>query len=385
MIAHWETTNHRMRHLSHSFYLLRSIASLLLGIILLTSCGKDPTVDPTPTDTNADGAVCTVKECTSDSNPVNVVIIGDGFIKDDYTSGGAFDQIVNRVINGLFSVEPFKTYSDYFKVQTVTAYSSERGATLKHSSIEANTIFEVTLEGSSSTEISGNDSKVFEYAKMAQGITATELKQTVVIVVSNYTQYAGTTYSYSDGRVISYLTVSGGSSQLTRFENVVLHEAGGHAFGRLSDEYFSYGSGSIRNDSKALMEVIEWQERGYNQNISLTPIHGSCPWYFIFDLPQYESDYSAVSTFEGAAQFAEGVWRSEWISCMDDNRPYFNAPSRVAIVKRIKEIAGENFSLDEFVDNDYDRFNTQVTTTSYTKTTDEEVGFVPLAPPVRIQ
>ena len=368
-----------MRHLYRSFCLLKSVTPLLGLIILATSCGKDPAVDP-----DTDGTVRIAKECTSGLKPVNIVITGDGFLEEDYATGGAFDQAANRAIDALFSVEPFKTYSAYFRVQTVTAYSEERGATLKNASTKTNTIFGVTLDGGSSTGMSGKDDKVFDYAKKAQGITATELKQTVVIVISNYVQYACTTYSYSDGRAIAYIALSSGTSQLTRFGNVVVHEAGGHGFGRLADEYYNSNSGNINNDPDALLEIIEWQDRGYDQNVSLTPLHSKCPWNFIFTLPQYQSDYNTVSTIEGGALFAEGVWRPEPISCMNDNRLYFNAPSRVAIVKRIVEIAGTSFSMQEFIDKDYDRFNTPAVLTSHAKAAAEE-GFTPLAPPVRIR
>ena len=169
-----------MRHLYRSFCLLKSVTPLLGQIILATSCGKDPAVDP-----DTDGTVRIAKECTSGLKPVNIVITGDGFLEEDYATGGAFDQAANRAIDALFSVEPFKTYSAYFRVQTVTAYSEERGATLKNASTKTNTIFGVTLDGGSSTGMSGKDDKVFDYAKKARGITATELKQTVVIVISN--------------------------------------------------------------------------------------------------------------------------------------------------------------------------------------------------------
>lgn len=43
-----------------------------------------------------------------------------------------------------------------------------------------------------------------------------------------------------------------------------------------------------------------------------------------------------------------GVFRSEPNSCMNNNIPYFSAISREAIVKRIKEYAGESYSFEEF-------------------------------------
>ena len=92
-----------MRHLYRSFCLLKSVTPLLGLIILATSCGKDPAVDP-----DTDGTVRIAKECTSGLKPVNIVITGDGFLEEDYATGGAFDQAANRAIDALFSVEPLK-------------------------------------------------------------------------------------------------------------------------------------------------------------------------------------------------------------------------------------------------------------------------------------
>lgn len=153
-----------MRHLYRSFCLLKSVTPLLGLIILATSCGKDPAVDP-----DTDGTVRIAKECTSGLKPVNIVITGDGFLEEDYATGGAFDQAANRAIDALFSVEPFKTYSAYFRVQTVTAYSEERGATLKNASTKTNTIFGVTLDGGSSTGMSGKDDKVVRLREESTG------------------------------------------------------------------------------------------------------------------------------------------------------------------------------------------------------------------------
>lgn len=66
-----------MRHLYRSFCLLKSVTPLLGLIILATSCGKDPAVDP-----DTDGTVRIAKECTSGLKPVNIVITGDGFLEN---------------------------------------------------------------------------------------------------------------------------------------------------------------------------------------------------------------------------------------------------------------------------------------------------------------
>lgn len=47
-------------------------------------------------DPDTDGTVRIAKECTSGLKPVNIVITGDGFLEEDYATGGAFDQAANR-------------------------------------------------------------------------------------------------------------------------------------------------------------------------------------------------------------------------------------------------------------------------------------------------
>lgn len=379
-----------MKQLHIQTYLLRlSAVIILLGQL---ACGKEPAVPPdkggdgsgtgTSVETLAGGESRILKEATSGKTPANIIILGDGFTKEDYTDNGPFYTAAKRAMDGLFSVEPFKTYSSYFRVQTVTAYSKEQGTSFKNSSSQKNTIFSVVLEGGNSTGISGDNAEVFRYALQAQGINNQALKNSTVIVIVNYPTYAGTTTMYSDGRAIAYVTLSQGTSQQTKFEHVVVHEAGGHGFGMLSDEYYSQNSGSITNNKDALEELQQWQTYGLMQNVSLTANHSLCPWKYIFTLPQYNTEYSSVNTYEGGALFAKGVWRAEPISCMEDNRPYFSAPSRFAIVKRILEIAGEEFSLQQFVSNDHDRFNTPA---MLTRATAADPSFVPLAAPVIVK
>lgn len=49
---------------------------------------------------------------------------------------------------------------------------------------------------------------------------------------------------------------------------------------------------------------------------------------------------------------SHGVYRSEKNSCMNNCIPYYSTISRESIVKRIKSMAGEKFSFDDFVAND---------------------------------
>ena len=53
---------------------------------------------------------------------------------------------------------------------------------------------------------------------------------------------------------------------------------------------------------------------------------------------------------------SRGMYRSESTSCMNNNIPHFSAISRQAIVERIKEYAGEEFTLEGFYALDKDDF-----------------------------
>ena len=49
---------------------------------------------------------------------------------------------------------------------------------------------------------------------------------------------------------------------------------------------------------------------------------------------------------------SRGVFRSETTSCMNNNISYFSTISRQAIVERIMDYAGEEFSLESFYAKD---------------------------------
>ncbi|MBQ1968309.1 MAG: hypothetical protein II371_01790, partial [Flavobacteriales bacterium] len=99
-----------------------------------------------------------------------------------------------------------------------------------------------------------------------------------------------------------------------------------------------------------------------------------------------DSKYPEVGVYEGAMTYTTGVWRSEQISCMVDNRSYFNGISRYAIVERIMKISTGNatnssykYSYDEFKAQDKKDPNVA---NSLTKGGEK---LPPLAPPVVIE
>ena len=73
------------------------------------------------------------------------------------------------------------------------------------------------------------------------------------------------------------------------------------------------------------------------------------PWrHLIF----HEKYRDIVDIFEGGFMHSRGVYRSEQNSCMNNDIPYYSTISREYIVRRIKRLAGESFSFEDFVEHD---------------------------------
>lgn len=282
-------------------------------------------------DAYADGDYLTYME-SAKTHPVVLVFTGDGYMAEHYKYGGQFDKDVNSAIEGLFEVEPYKSYKEYFTVYKIAAYSNQTGITDKSANDIRDTKFKLQWEGGNSTAISCNYDLVVEWAMKIPGVDYSVLKKGAIGVISNADVYAGTCASYSDGVSISMVPCS-----KKNFTKVLVHEMGGHGFGRLADEYMYYDQMPSQSEIDRIISYQTTWSYPFYLNLSVYPEQSKSNWACFEGL----ADYSHVGMFEGGGLYYRGIWRPEKISCMDDNRKYYNSPSRFYIVKRILEIAGE--------------------------------------------
>ena len=286
----------------------------------------------------------------SKGNGVNLVFLGDGFDAKE-VSDGEYLAAVNEAVEHFFGIEPYTTYRDYFNVYTGIAVSPESGIgtvnTIRYARF--NTTFKggVGLGGSSDTDYA----RIFEYACKAPTVDESNLGQTLVVMIPNTVDYGGICYMYDDGSAIAYCPMSDYGYPLD-FRGVVQHEAGGHGFGKLGDEYI-YHNAFIDNCTCTCCEhdgaIRAAHAKGWYANLSLSGKMDEVPWSHLIFHDKYK-DF--VDIYEGAFMHTRGVYRSEQNSCMNNDIPYYSTISREAIVKRIKEIAGEPYSFEEFVAND---------------------------------
>lgn len=277
-------------------------------------------------------------------NGVDVVILGDGFSGEDISNGEYID-VMTDAMEYFFGLPPYSTYRNYFNVYTAIALSSESGTGSVNTIV--NTKFSVSNKGGGTLE--GDADLIFDYTEDNTPIS--NLDETLIIMIPNTGDYGGICYMWDEGAAIAYCPISTDSYPYD-FRGLVQHEAGGHGFGKLGDEYICLNA-YIDNCSCSYCDhedgINTAHSKGWYQNLSLNGKMDEVPWSeFIF-----HSTYSSmVDIFEGGYMHTRGVYRSEESSCMNNNIPYYSAVSRREMVKRIMDIAGETYTFDKFVQND---------------------------------
>ena len=289
----------------------------------------------------------TLQKATKGNNGgINIVLLGDGFNAKDIASDKYLNDIKQEV-EYFFGIEPYKTYRDYFNVYTAIPLSTESGVGT------VNTIrynrFNTTFTGG--VGLKADYDEVFDYALGAPTVNKGNLNQTLIIMVPNSTDYGGICQMWEDGSAIAFCPQSTYGYPLDT-RGVIQHEAGGHGFGKLGDEYIYHNAFIDFCDCTCCGHVLEFngaKSLGWFDNLELTGKMHSVGWsHLIFD-DRYSD---IVDIYEGGYMHNRGVFRSEPNSCMNNDIPYYSTISRESIVKRIKAYAGETYSFEDFVKND---------------------------------
>ncbi len=325
------------------------------------------------TDYSRDGAVTTL-QAAGQGNGIDLILMGDAF-SDRLISDGTYSKAINQAYEAFFSEEPFRTYKDYFNVYQVDVVSPndvyEEGARTA-----MNTWFgEGTLVG-------GADQAAFDYAQKAIG--SERMNDALIVVMMNKDAYAGTCYmyfpqggDYGSGTAVAYFPVS---SDKATFNGLMLHEANGHGFAKLGDEYAYEDMGLITAEAVESYNVVSGF--GWNKNVDLTSDPSAVKWSRFLNDSRYDGD--GLGVFEGGLTYWTGVWRPTENSIMRYNEGGFNAPSREAMYYRIHKLAfGADWTYDYEAFVGYDAVNRTASVRSGAPyRMDEPDDFIPLAPPV---
>lgn len=304
---------------------------------------QEGTSTSTSTDYSTDKTVRVLQRATQ-GNGLPIVLMGDGFLDTDIANG-TYDEVMNKAMENLFTEEPLKSLQSYFNVYSVTAVSRSN----KFDGY--NTAFQCQMEGGMSTLITGNDENVIDYIQCVEGI---DVSETLAVVVLNSPLYAGTTYFgyYSENQVtelaIAYCPIIY-NLENDSFRQVLVHEAVGHGFAKLEDEYSYEENGKMPSDEINDVKVL--QSYGWAQNVDFTQDENTILWSSFLKDSRYSSE--GIGIYEGGCTYMSGVYRPTEDSMMNTNTCGFNTPSRKAIYDMVMR-RGENreTTYEEFVDFD---------------------------------
>ena len=325
------------------------------------------------TDYSADGQVELLQSATV-GNGIDIVLMGDAY-SDRLIADGTYRSVMVNTMEQFFSEEPYKSFRDYFNVYMVKVVSPND----VYETGSATALSTWFTEGS--TRVGGDDQKVFNYALKA--ISSDRLDEALLVVMMNRDYYAGTCWmyypsegDYGNGVSVSYFPTS---SDEATFRGLILHEAGGHGFSKLADEYSYEYMGEI--PSEEITDCMNQWDFGWYKNIDFTDDLTKIGWAGFLADERYQ--YDGLGAFEGGFTYWSGVWRPTENSIMRHNDGGYNAPSRERIYIRIHKLAfGADWQYDyeEFVA--YDAINRKTspsTAPAYVR------SFEPTAPPVVIR
>ena len=303
--------------------------------------------------THAQKVVLNQASASGCSNYFNIVILGDGYKKKDLAVGGKFERSARSAMDSFFAIEPYATFKDRFNVYMVTYESVEEGTDIKSSSVNKNTYFNSYCQGGGNTAAYVDDpSKVTSAVRNVVGNSNdAAYYRTIAILLVNTDENAGSTgypfRDYKSGFANGYASfaIAVLAANSTGTNGLVKHEAGGHAFGRLADEY--YTKGNTASDANKT-DLSNWHAKGWYWNVNPSNTQS----YYKFNVTSYSSD--ELSFIEGAWGYEYGMYRPTQGGMMQGSTGVFNAPSRHAIYHRIiTESQGENaYNINNFLTYD---------------------------------
>ena len=300
-----------------------------------------------------------VNQRASVGKGVNLVFMGDCFDARDIARGTYLNGI-NEAIGHYFDIEPYKTYRGYFNVYIVVGMSNDSGMGTVNTIRDAKFGSQYTINAGITPDID----TIIDYSFKTKAVTKQNFNRSLVVMVENTTEYGGVCYMYGDGSAVAICPMSDDAFPYD-FRGIVQHEAGGHGFAKLADEYI-YHNAFIQSCSCAccshMNEFNAGKALGWYRNLESTGDMDQVGWsHFIFH-PVYSN---IVDVYEGGFYHSRGIFRSEPNSCMNNNIPYFSAISRQEAVERIMSYSGQQFDINAFYSKDVrDTYGDQVGTAS---------------------
>ena len=294
-----------------------------------------------------DGKVTQLQKHTVGKGFPIVIMCGNSTDRDIVS--GKYREAVNWALEGLFSVHPMKSLRDYFDVYEVAAVA-----------------YYEDIQNTGTTSYVRNDSidEVYRYVYKAFG---EDIDDVILIVLNkkNFRSYSYMSHWHDEtgsdiptgfSTAYVWLPLENDGSVIKDYDpRTLLHEAIGHCFAGLADEYIDkeYEWDDFDSGKKW---VQEWQEYGYYRNISFDSDVTKTYWADFAADSRY--DFEKLGCYEGGNYREKGVYRPTERGIMSTSDCVFHVFGRSMIYKRCMKIAyGDSwkFNYEDFVKFDLEK------------------------------
>lgn len=311
----------------------------------------------------------------SEGGGIPIVITCDAFSDNMYDD---FTTLATQAMEDFFSIPPFSDFRGYFDVYRLMAVSPNNEPNLNVYYGTKRTVDSYSIDSWKVREVLENLG--------ALGNTSSNVLSIVLINEPKDKPNRALCYKAVDGFAAALIPVD------EDMEQVIHHEAGGHGFGMLADEYSSDGSKTFKNkvstDSNGdPIDLDDLHAKGFDLNVDYKNTSTTAVWKDFWTDDAYASE--GVGAYSGGmAIYSNGVYHSTKKSVMNNHKEYdkFNPISRYAIVLQIAKRAGYAQPTVEWFKN-YDKKNiayqpaVSVLTRNYVEKNEVVLG----APPVWIE
>jgi hypothetical protein len=275
-------------------------------------------VAPPATAAPGDATVVPIQVTGDPAKRFNLVVLGDGYTAAEQA---LFRENVDKHLNILWTIEPFKSYRSYINVYAVSIVSAQSGVDCDPGldSPRVDTALDMGLWGGCNPNsvqrlLTVNNTKANTYANLVAGTTSANRQ---LLAIGNSDTYGG-----AGGQ---YATATGGNALSAL---ITPHELG-HSLGGLQDEYDYYARGvkgdpyeggepdSIHHTLLTEQQMLAQQKKWYR-------------W-----LGEQSESGGRVGRYEGGMYSSSGVWRPSAHSMMKTLGYYFDQVERERMTQRI--------------------------------------------------
>ncbi len=256
-----------------------------------------------------------IRKSGDPAKKVDVAILAEGYKKEEM---GKFVKDAHRLVDSLFSVEPYASLKKQFNIYALETPSEESGTDIPGRNIYANTLFNST----------------FYTFNIARYLTTTDMKtihDQAASVPYDYLIVLVNTPEYGGGGFYNYLSVCSADHALS--PKVFVHEFG-HEFAGLGDEYYT---SEVAYEEFYNLKVEPWEP-----NLT-TLVDFKSKWGAMIDpstpvpTPRTAESAGKIGVFEGGGYMEKGIFSPAQDCLMKSNKPNSFCPVCQEAIRRAIE------------------------------------------------